>query len=135
LSTEIILTIDTATSTAIFSEIISDRNWVGIFQLFKLPGRYRGYTDEIDIRKDLMKMWRSLFLAIGFFIGLIGFECLFIEAAIFTQSSEVVAPDFHSLSTQIPITISPPDWAPWVCMACGTIVMIYSFTIPRRVRG
>jgi Na+-transporting NADH:ubiquinone oxidoreductase subunit NqrE len=103
--------------------------------LFKLPGRYRGYTDEIDIRKDLMKMWRSLFLAIGFFIGLIGFECLFIEAAIFMQSSEVGTPDFQSLSTHIPVTISPPDWAPWVCMAFGTIVMIYSFTIPRRVRG
>ena len=118
-----------------FVDSISDRNWIGIFQLFKLYGRYRGYADKIDVRKDLMKMWRSLFLAIGFFIGLIGFECLFIEAAILMRSSEIGAPDFHSLSTQIPITISPPDWAPWVFMACGTVVMIYSFTIPRRVRG
>jgi len=80
-------------------------------------------------------MWRSLFLAIGFFIGLIGLECLFIESAIFIQLDKTVTTDFNALSAYIPVTIAPPDWAPWVLMAGGAVVMIYSFTIPRRVRG
>jgi hypothetical protein len=29
--------------------------------------------------------------------------------------------------------IAPPDWAPWSLLSAGAVVMLYSFTIPRRV--
>jgi hypothetical protein len=31
--------------------------------------------------------------------------------------------------------ISPPDWAPWTLMSGGAVVMLYSFTLPKRVRS
>jgi hypothetical protein len=31
--------------------------------------------------------------------------------------------------------LTPPDWAPWSLMATGAVVIIYSFTVPKRVAG
>ena len=31
--------------------------------------------------------------------------------------------------------IVPPDWAPWSLIGAGAVVVLYSFTIPRRVGG
>ena len=28
--------------------------------------------------------------------------------------------------------INPPDWAPWSLISAGAVVIIYSFTIPKR---
>ena len=80
-------------------------------------------------------MWRSFFLAIGFFICLIGLECLVIDTAIFSEWGEAASGDLNALATRIPLSITPPDWAPWVLLTSGAVVMIYSFTIPRRVRA
>ncbi len=73
-------------------------------------------------------MWRSLFLAFGVYCSLLGVEALAIERAVlkppeegqrrFIQAEEIV----------------PTDWAPWSLMATGAVVVLYSFTIPRRVR-
>ena len=81
-------------------------------------------------------MVRSLFLAIGIFICVIGAECLLIETAVFTQRGEAAASGaFSESSMPQRKEISPPDWAPWGCLAAGAVVMIYSITIPRRVQG
>jgi hypothetical protein len=31
--------------------------------------------------------------------------------------------------------VAPPDWAPWSLMGGGAVVVLYSFTIPKRVSG
>lgn len=73
-------------------------------------------------------MWRSLFLAIGAYSCLLGVEALAIEQAVMKpqkQGEQVIAPAK---------TVKPPEWAPWSLMAGGAVIVIYSFTIPRRVK-
>jgi hypothetical protein len=31
--------------------------------------------------------------------------------------------------------LNPPAWAPWSLMATGAIVIVYSFTLPKRFMG
>ncbi len=80
-------------------------------------------------------MFRSLFIAVGLFICLIGIECLFVETAVFTTAdfADPVRAD-PMLAPPANFVISPPEWAPWALLASGSLVMIYSFTIPRRMR-
>ena len=66
-------------------------------------------------------MWRALFLAIGIFCCLIGLESMVIDSAVIVRQG----------ARQ---TIAPPDWAPWILMSAGAVVILYSFTIPKRVR-
>lgn len=74
-------------------------------------------------------MWRSLFLAFGAYTCLLGVEALAIEKAVFKKpaqgESRLIQRD----------EIVPPEWAPWSLMASGAVVVLYSFTIPRRVNG
>lgn len=74
-------------------------------------------------------MWRSLFLALGVTCCLLGVEALAIERAI------VIVPDKKNPKTYTQKVVTPPDWAPWSLMAGGAVVVLYSFTIPRRVHG
>jgi hypothetical protein len=70
-------------------------------------------------------MWRALFLALGVSAFLLGAEALFIEQAVLKRpEKEPNAPQR---------VIAPPKEAPWTLMSGGAVVVIYSFTIPRRV--
>ncbi len=69
-------------------------------------------------------MFRSLFLALGVYSCLLGVEALAVEQAVLKKSEGVAASGR---------TVSPPDWAPWSLMGGGAVVVLYSFTIPRRV--
>ena len=74
-------------------------------------------------------MWRALFLAFGAYTCLLGVEALAIERAVLKQPAQgqkrLIDAD----------EIVPPEWAPWSLMASGAVVVLYSFTIPRRVGG
>ncbi len=72
-------------------------------------------------------MWRSLFLALGAYTCLLGVEALAIEKAILKQPKNGESRRF------VEDEITPPEWAPWSLMASGAVVVLYSFTIPRRV--
>ncbi len=81
-------------------------------------------------------MIKAFFLALGIFICLLGAECLVIEKAVLADIGR------RQSETQTVINmprekreVVPPDWAPWGLLAGGVIVVIYSFAIPRRVRG
>jgi hypothetical protein len=69
-------------------------------------------------------MFRSLFLALGVFCVILGAEALFIDHAVLQRPGNPQAPQR---------IVNPPDWAPWSLMAGGAVVVLYSFTIPRRV--
>ncbi len=70
-------------------------------------------------------MWRSLFLALGVSSLILGAEALFIDQAVLKK------PEGQQAAAQK--IVNPPEWAPWSLMAGGAVVVLYSFTIPRRV--
>ena len=63
-------------------------------------------------------MWKSLFLAIGVFALLLGLQCMFVEQAKWSGDGG---------------TIVPPDWAPWSLISAGAVIMLYSFTLPKKL--
>jgi len=65
-------------------------------------------------------MWRSFFLAVGITLIIIGVECLFVDSAMMAAEDG-------------PKPFTPPDWAPWSMLSGGAIVILYSFTIPKRI--
>ncbi len=69
-------------------------------------------------------MWRALFLALGASSLLLGAEALFIDQAVLKRPEG---------SATVQKIVDPPEWAPWSLMAGGAVVVLYSFTIPRRV--
>ena len=70
-------------------------------------------------------MWRSFFLAVGVYVCLLGVQALAVERA-------VLKPDVAS-QAGLQREIVPPEWAPWSLIGAGAVVVLYSFTIPRRV--
>ena len=82
-------------------------------------------------------MWRSFFLAVGIFLCILGVESLAIDKAVLhgKQASTSTMGQFSaSLQGESAREISPPEWAPWTLISSGVVVLLYSFTIPRRVR-
>ncbi len=83
-------------------------------------------------------MWRAFFLAIGFFVMILGVECLGVERVslrLRDKPQPAVSP-FDSAPTEgAQKQIVPPPWAPWSLLASGAVMCLYSFTIPRRVSG
>jgi hypothetical protein len=83
-------------------------------------------------------MWRSLFLAIGVILIILGVQCL--GVAQFTLKLRDEAPSSTSFLDTAPTLgaqkqITPPTWAPWSLMSTGAVVCLYSFTLPKRVAG
>jgi hypothetical protein len=77
-------------------------------------------------------MWRALFLAIGIYLMILGAECMVIDKAV------MAAPPPGELGLTQPTgprDVVPPEWAPWSLMSAGAVVVLYSFTIPKRVAG
>ena len=70
-------------------------------------------------------MFRSLFLALGVSSVILGAEALFIDQAVLKKPANQPAAEQK--------IVNPPEWAPWSLMAGGAVVVLYSFTIPRRV--
>ncbi len=73
-------------------------------------------------------MWRSLFLAIGVYCCLLGVEALALDKAVL--KSELSS----NPQSVIPRELTPSAWVPWSLMASGAVVVLYSFTIPQRVK-
>ena len=93
-------------------------------------------------------MWRAFFLALGISLVIIGAQCLVVERVVLARgkhATTAMIDDGGYFQSQSPTTaiaerysgtgkhVVPPDWAPWSLMAAGAVVMLYSFTIPRRV--
>jgi len=74
-------------------------------------------------------MFRSLFLALGAYSCLLGVEALALEKAVLKKP----VPGQPRQYTEEDLV--PPEWAPWSLMGAGAVVVLYSFTIPRRNRG
>lgn len=82
-------------------------------------------------------MWRALALAIGIYFCILGGECLLIDKAVLA-SREASAGESalgERVTAERPKEIEPPEWAPWGLISLGAVVMLYSFTIPKRVNS
>lgn len=94
-------------------------------------------------------MWRALFLALGITAILAGSQLFFVEQVEIkrirpsrknvTLNNGFQSPfqtASHQQSQPVPqpetILYRPKDWMPWSLLAVGTIVVIYTFTIPQR---
>lgn len=73
-------------------------------------------------------MFRALFTAVGITVAMLGLECMVIDKAILAQSGNQTA--LASNKEWV-----PPEWAPWTLLSGGVIVVLYSFTIPKRMNG
>lgn len=72
-------------------------------------------------------MWRSMFLAVGIFMLVLGLESLLIDRATVVSNRDSTSPAISELI--------PPPWAPWSLMSTGAIVILYSFTLPKKFKG
>lgn len=72
-------------------------------------------------------MLRSFFLAIGAYCCLLGVEALAVEKAMVK-----INPSQPQSAVR---EVVPPDWAPWILLGAGAVVLLYSFSIPQRVGG
>lgn len=85
-------------------------------------------------------MWRSLFLAVGIYACLLGVTSIAVEKASLKNNVAVRLQEHTLLGIQRSGTsgrmeVRPPEWAPWSLISVGVVVILYSFTIPKRVRG
>lgn len=82
-------------------------------------------------------MWKSFFLAIGIMMCIVGIECMLIERATLTDAAALTHNVSYSDDPTKPMVVTkdvvPPDWAPWSLLSTGVVVILYSFSIPRRV--
>ena len=84
-------------------------------------------------------MWRAFFLAMGIYVGILGMQGLAVEKVVL-KAREPASGQNSLFDTGQPKpgpqkNLVPPDWAPWSLMAAGAVVILYSFSIPHRVRG
>ena len=84
-------------------------------------------------------MWRSFFLAIGVFLCILGVQCLAVDKVVLKvreRPAATVNPfDDEANAVGPQKVLRPPEWAPWSLLATGAITVIYSFTLPRWVKG
>ena len=83
-------------------------------------------------------MWRAMFLAIGVYLCILGAQCLAVEKVVLKihkQPKGVQTSILADASDPGPkMTIVPPEYAPWSLMAFGSVVILYAFDLPRRVK-
>ena len=80
-------------------------------------------------------MWRAFFLSLGIYSFLLGVECLAIERAVVSVSREASTATPGQPAAANTREITPPEWAPWSLMSGGAVVMLYSFTIPKKMKS
>ncbi|MEX0978450.1 MAG: hypothetical protein WDZ48_06345 [Pirellulales bacterium] len=76
-------------------------------------------------------MIRSFFLALGIYAFILGLECLVIDKAVLKAN-----PDSATQQLATPFReITPAEWAPWSLLSGGAVVILYSFTLPAKLRS
>lgn len=76
-------------------------------------------------------MIRAFFLAVGIYAFILGLECLVIDKAVLKAN-----PDSAAQQLAMPYReITPAEWAPWSLLSGGAVVMLYSFTLPAKMRS
>jgi hypothetical protein len=85
-------------------------------------------------------MWRSVFLAIGITLCIVGFECLFVDGAVLAKPAE---PQTPAGMADAALGIGQPqsheikmkEWMPWSFLGAGAVIILYTINLPRRFQG
>jgi len=89
-------------------------------------------------------MFRSLSLAIGISLCILGAECLLVDKFVMAADEPATVEEPQAVSpfseNSQPVAArqteyTPPEWMPWSFLSAGAIVIIYSFTLPQRMNG
>jgi hypothetical protein len=80
-------------------------------------------------------MLRAFFLAIGMSAFVLGLECLVIDKAVLAPSGDNAASAVAQQVAPSVREVTPPEWAPWSLLSGGAVVMLYSFTLPAKMRS
>ncbi len=80
-------------------------------------------------REEEQSMLRAFFLATGICCLILGLQCLVVEKA------ELVGQANAATNFARQREIEPPEWAPWSLMSVGAVVILYTFTIPKKMTG
>ncbi|WP_182870725.1 hypothetical protein [Stieleria mannarensis] len=83
-------------------------------------------------------MWRAFFIALGIMAIIVGFESLVIDSANFYSNRGSTAKEFlnpSAIAGQTTITWQPKEWFPWLVLSVGSLIVIYSFTLPQRFKA
>ncbi len=80
-------------------------------------------------------MLRAFFLAMGICCLVLGLECLVVEKAELSGGATASASNFARQAVPSYREIEPPEWAPWSLMSVGAVVILYTFTIPKKMTG
>ncbi len=83
-------------------------------------------------------MWRSLFIALGIMAIIFGLECLLIDSAILYSKTATSAVDFFNPTSRPATSTSiwrPREWMPWAILSFGAVLVLYTFTLPRRFQS
>ncbi len=80
-------------------------------------------------------MWRAVFLALGIILCILGGECLVVEKAVLAEPLVAAQPQSTFMTPATPASreIQPPEWAPWSLLSGGAVILLYSYTVPKRV--
>jgi hypothetical protein len=82
-------------------------------------------------------MWRTLFMAFGVYVFLLGAQCLVVDK--FVLKSRVPAVQTNWLGqTEKALgpqrEFSPSEWAPWSFMSGGSVIWLYAVAISNRMK-
>lgn len=80
-------------------------------------------------------MLRAFFLALGFYAFILGLECLVLDKAVLHRQRDDLAGGIAQKAMPAYREIVPAEWAPWSLLSVGSVVMLYSFTVPAKMRG
>ena len=80
-------------------------------------------------------MLRAFFLAMGICCLVLGLECLVVEKAEVAGGAATSAASFARQAVPSYREVEPPEWAPWSLMSVGAVVILYTFTIPKKMTG
>ena len=86
-------------------------------------------------------MWRAFFIALGISLCILGVECLVLEKAIMKrQENQSTISSNETMFSQNTLAvqnkeIKPKDWHPWSLLSTGAVIILYSFSLPKRNAG
>jgi len=89
-------------------------------------------------------VWRSFFLSVGIALIIIGAECMVVEKVVVAErvkrNPDPTTTNFFASnqSSQVNVdsskSLNVPEWLPWGLISIGAVTVLYSFTIPKRVK-
>jgi hypothetical protein len=74
-------------------------------------------------------MWRTFFASIGFFLIILGVECLAVDEVRVKSKPPIVAFFETEAEKEPPKVLTPPPWAPWSLISAGVVTVLYSYRV------